>query len=289
VRVGVDIGGTKVLGVTLDDDGTVVASAQRPTPAVSDLITSIAEVIHELGATGLPIGIGAPGLVTADGVLLTAPNIAGVQELHLRELVSDRLGVSCVLDNDNTCATLAEWRLGAARGYRDALYVGLGTGIGGGVVLGGVVQRGAHRFAGEFGHMIVDPDGPLCGCGRYGCWERYASGSGLAALATRRGLVAHGGLDVVVAHRAGNPTAALVIEEFTRWVAQGLVNLVNAFDPAVVVLGGGVMDAATELLEPIDRWFAELLFGHALRTPPQLRSARFGGRASVVGAALLID
>jgi glucokinase len=289
LRVGIDIGGTKVLGVTLDDAGEITASAVRPTPEGSDLVSAIAEVVHELGAIGLPIGMGAPGLVTADGVLLTAPNIAGVRELRLRELVSDRLGVVCVLDNDNTCATLAEWRLGAARGFHEVLYIGFGTGIGGGLVMGGALQRGARRFAGEFGHMIVDPDGPQCGCGGRGCWERYASGSGLASLAQRRGLTASGGQDVMAALKSGDPTAALVIDEFTRWVAQGLVNLVNAVDPAVVVLGGGVMDAAAVLMDSIERWFAELLFGHALRTPPQLRPARFGGRASVVGAALLID
>ncbi len=162
--------------------------------------------------------------------------------------------------NDATCAALAEWRFGAGRGVDDMVMVTLGTGIGGGVVAGGRLIVGANGFAGEFGHMVVDPDGPPCPCGRRGCWERYASGSGLAQLARAAAVggrlrrvveVAGGdagmvrGEHVQAAAREGDPGAVAVVDEFARWVALGLVNLTNALDPARFVLGGGWPRAPT--------------------------------------------
>ncbi|MGB9347333.1 MAG: ROK family protein, partial [Ilumatobacteraceae bacterium] len=182
-RVGIDVGGTKAQGVALDLDGELLATAHRSTPRGDDslgpLIDVLVDLADELGEDG-SVGVGVPGLVTRAGVLRAAPNLDGVADFEVSRLLSERLGAPVAVDNDATCATIAEWQLGAAAGTDNMVLVTLGTGIGGGLVANGAVQRGINGFAGEFGHMVVDPDGPRCPCGRRGCWERYASGSGLA-------------------------------------------------------------------------------------------------------------
>jgi glucokinase len=305
VRVGIDVGGTKALGVVLDDAGAIRQEIQRPTPrgdnSLEPLIDTLVELATELHVDG-SLGIGVPGLVTRTGVLRAAPNLDGVADFAVAALVGERLGHVVHVDNDATCATVAEWQLGAARGADDVILVTLGTGIGGGLVAGGVLHRGRNGFAGEFGHMVVHPDGPRCPCGRRGCWERYASGSGLAMLAREaatgrrlRAVVEHAGGDpqavrgehVQAAALDGDEEALAVIDEFGRWVALGLSNLANAFDPEVFVLGGGLAAGADLYLEPIRRWFDTLLYQPHLRPTPRIEFARWGPRAGAVGAGLL--
>ena len=311
-RVGIDVGGTKAQGVAIDSDGAVVAAANRPTPRGDDslgqLIDTLVELATELSHVpglkpdGFTLGIGVPGLVTRAGVLRAAPNLDGVADFEVGRLLADRLGQAVEVDNDATCATIAEWQLGVAKGIDNLILITLGTGIGGGLVANGSVQRGMNGFAGEFGHMVVDPDGPRCPCGRRGCWERYASGSGLALLAreaaTGRRLhdvVRRAGGDpqsvrgehVQAAAREGDPEALAVIDEFGRWVALGLSNLTNAFDPAMFVLGGGLASGSDLYLEPIVRWYGELLYQPHLRPMTRVEFARFGPLAGAVGAALL--
>ena len=309
-RVGIDVGGTKALGVALGADGAVVAEQRRPTPrgegSLVPLIETLVELATSLGVDG-ELGIGVPGLVTRAGVLRAAPNLDGVADLDVRGLVEAAFAVrggpvpAVAVDNDATCATVAEWRLGAARGASDVVLVTLGTGIGGGVVANGEVVRGTSGFAGELGHVVVDPGGPRCPCGRRGCWERYASGSGLATLAReaatghRLGRVAEaagGPLAVTGEHvldgaRTGDPEALAVVDDFARWVALGLANLTNVLDPEVIVLGGGLASGAEVYLAPIRRWFGELLYQPHLRRLPRLEFAVWGPRAGAVGAALL--
>ncbi len=304
-RIGIDVGGTKAQAVVIDAAGEVVESAQRPTPrgdrSLDVLVDVLIELADEVGHSG-SVGVGVPGLVTRRGVLRAAPNLDGVANFPISELLSQRLGSHVHVDNDATCATLAEWRLGAGVGTRDMMLVTLGTGIGGGVVANGALQRGANGFAGEFGHMVIDPSGPPCPCGRRGCWERYASGSGLAMLAREAAtghrlhdVVRHAGGDpqavrgehVQAAASAGDAEARAVIDDFARWVALGLANLTNAFDPELFVLGGGLAAGAELYLDPIRRWYGELLYQPDLREVPRIEFATWGPLAGAVGAALL--
>lgn len=304
--VGIDVGGTKCLGVAVDPTGEVLDEQRRPTPRGPDslrpLIETLGELAEALAPDGAAVGVGVPGLVTLDGVLRAAPNLDGVADFDVAGLLGARLGRAVAVSNDATCAALAEHTSGAGQGFADLVLVTLGTGIGGGLVLDGRLQRGANGFTGEYGHMVVDPDGPPCPCGRRGCWERYASGSGLARLAreaavgrrTDRVLALAGGDPEAVrgemvqqAAREGDAGALAVIDEFGRWVALGLVNLTNALDPGVFVLGGGLAAGADLYLDPIRRWFGELLYQPELRPLPEVRFARWGERAGAVGAALL--
>ncbi len=304
-RVGIDVGGTKAQAVVLDSAGHVVETAQRPTPrghnSLDSLVDVLIELVDEVGSDA-SLGVGVPGLVTREGVLRAAPNLDGVADFAIAEMLSDRLGSLVHVDNDATCATVAEWLLGAGAASTDMMLVTLGTGIGGGVVAHGALQRGAHGFAGEFGHMVIDPSGPQCPCGRRGCWERYASGSGLAMLA-REAATGHR-LDDVVRHAGGDPQAVrgehvqmaardgdvealAVIDDFARWVALGLSNLTNVLDPELFVLGGGLAAASDLYLDPIRRWYGELLYQPDLRPIPRIEFARWGPLAGAVGAALL--
>jgi glucokinase len=310
MSVGIDLGGTKCLAVALD--GTkVVHEAQVPTPvgaeAILDAMAAVAlDVVSDAtvgdGGTPIAVGVGAAGLVDRAGVLRFAPNLRGVDGLAVRAELERRLGLPVVVDNDATCAAWAERQLGSARGMDDVVVVTLGTGIGGGIVAGGRLARGANGFAGEVGHMVVVKGGPACPCGKRGCWERFASGSGLgrlareAAEAGRAGAVlALAGADpeavrgehVAAAARAGDAEAGEVLAELGWWVALGLANLANILDPEAFVVGGGLATLGDLLFDPIRAAFATLLEGAAFRPPIPIIPASLGPRAGAIGAACL--
>ena len=303
-RAGIDVGGTKCLGVVLDDSGAVLDEIRRPTSRRPDeLIDALVALAGELAPFD-SLGVGVPGLVTRGGVLRAAPHLIDVAELDVSSRLTSRLGIDVHVDNDATCATLAEWELGAAQGANDVVGVTLGTGIGGGIVADGRLLRGTNGFAGEFGHMVVDPDGLACPCGRRGCWERYASGGALGdqgreAVAGRTGeRIAHlaggdpaaiRGEHVQQAALDGDETALGVIDGFARWVALGLVNLANLIDPARIVLGGGLAASGDLYLGPIRSWFHELLYAPELRPHPEVVFADLGEHAGAIGAALLAE
>jgi glucokinase len=211
-------------------------------------------------------------------------------------------GIGLWLGNDATGAAWAEHAAGAGRGGTDLMLVALGTGIGGGLVRAGALDGGAHGYAGEFGHMVVDPRGPLCPCGKQGCWERLASGSGLGVLGREAAtagraprVVALAGGDpeavrgehVTAAAAAGDADAQAVMDRFGWWLALGMANLVAALDPGLVVVGGGLSEAGEVLLGPTRRAFADLVEGGARRGEVPIVAAAFGARSGAVGAALL--
>ena len=301
---GIDLGGTKCLGVAVEA-GEIVAEHRVATPSGDQaVLAALGEVAEVLGKE-VPleaVGVGAAGLVDRNGVLRFAPNLDVSPGLAVRSLLEERLRLPVSVDNDATCAAWGERELGAARGFDDVILVTLGTGIGGGVVAGGTVYRGANGFAGEIGHIGVHPDGPECPCGQQGCWERYASGSGLAHLAreaaaveaaTRVVELAGGaaedvrGEHVTLALAEGDPEAAAILERFAWWVALGLAGLANIFDPEAFVLGGGLVSAGDVLLGPTRAAFRDLLVGTEWRPEVVIVAAELGERAGAIGAACL--
>jgi glucokinase len=304
VAVGVDLGGTKCLAVAIDEQGAVVAQHRVPTPRGGDaVLAALAEAAVAVGAgSGIPVGVGAPGLVDLDGVLHIGANLPGARMLDLRTDLSKRLATEVVVDNDANCAAWGEYRHGAGRGASVLVVVTQGTGIGGGMVLDGVLWRGARGFGGEIGHMVVNTDGPPCPCGKRGCWERYASGSGLAALAREAAaggraerIVALAGGDAVgvrgehvtAAAAEGDPGAIEVLERFGWWVALGLANLAELLDPDRFVLGGGLVEAGEVVLGPTRTAFAELVQAGENRPRIDLVPAALGEHAGAIGAAVL--
>ena len=316
---GVDIGGTKILAVALSETDEVLTEARTATPRDAldpgdlsareigvEVADAVAQVVEELAdEVGAPraVGVGVPGMLDGRGVLRFAPNLPGAAGADLRSLLrAQRLGASVVVENDANCAAVSEHRLGAAKDVQDFLMVTLGTGIGGAFFSGGRLRVGANRFAGEIGHMVVDPSGPPCPCGGRGCWERFASGAGLGRLAREAAhagrlhvvLEAAGGdpelvraEHVTAAARDGDPGALAVLEELSWWVALGLANLTAISDPGRIVVGGGLVEIGELLLEPARRAYGGLVEGGSARPPLDLVPAAFGERAGAVGAALL--
>jgi glucokinase len=319
VAYGIDIGGTKVLGVALGTSDRIVAEARVPTPpgqpTTSPVGAAVAEAVAEvvaqldaaLGGAGSathppPIGVGAPGMVDRHGTLRFSPNLPQAGGVDWNLLIGDRLmGRSVLIENDANFAAMAEHRLGAAQGYAHVLMVTLGTGIGGGLVVDGRVQVGGNGFAGEIGHMVVDPAGPPCPCGRRGCWERYASGGGLGLLAREAALAGNlpevvkvsggdpesvRGEDVAAAALAGDADARRVLQQVGWWIGFGLANLACVLDPEIFVLGGGLVSAGDVLLDAARAALAELVEGGSSRPEAPVVTAAFGERAGAVGAAL---
>lgn len=287
LAAGIDVGGTKCLGIVIDVDADIssehdiIREMRYPTPHASKLVDTLTELAIELGEVET-ISVGVPGLITLDGVMRASPNIPGSVDVAVKSELTTKLRRPIYVDNDGNAAALAEWRFGAGRGARNMWMVTLGTGIGGGHVVNGVVQRGVNGFAGEIGHMVVHPDGPRCTCGRKGCWEVYASGRGLRMLAS-----GEPGESVIERARHGETDAVAVLEAYARWVAIGISNVTNVSDPDVIVIGGGVSEAADIIMPMIRRWFVETLYSPEQRKHPDLRIAQLGEHAGAIGAALL--
>lgn len=280
--VGIDVGGTKCHGVRVDVNGEVLAEVRYPTPPVAELVPLLADMFHELGGT-TALGIGVPGLITPEGVVKASPNMPGAFNVPVGPQLREHLGIAVHVENDATMAAFGEWKAGAARGAENAVMVTLGTGIGGGIVMSGKLQRGANGFAGEIGHMVVQRDGDECVCGRRGCWERYASGSALKMLSG-----GSSGEEVFAAAVAGDAKALEVVDAYAQWIAVGLASLTNICDPEIIVLGGGVVDSVGVVMDAVRTSFIDALYSAQWRAHPQLVTAELGARAGAIGSALMV-
>jgi glucokinase len=307
LTIGVDIGGTKVLGAVVDRRGEVLAHSRRETPAAdtTEIVRRIVSVIGELRESYEveSIGIGAAGWIDAPRRnILFAPNLAWRNE-PLYDLIQSQIDIPIMLENDGNVAAWAEFVYGAARDANDSMVlITVGTGIGSGIVLGGQLVRGAYGIAGEIGHAMCVPGGHLCGCGRLGCLEQYASGSALVRFAQQAAKddpesatqllgLAGGAVEaingplVTQAAKAGDPAALAAFEQVGYWLSTGLADVVQVLDPQVLVLGGGVAEAGDLLLGPVRRYFEEALAQRGRLPVGEIRPALLGNRAGVVGAA----
>ncbi len=292
--------------MVVDASGVVLVEHRVATPVGSVALTEVmVEVVTRLrgcvGDVGA-VGVGVAGLVDHEGVLRFAPNLPGVVGLDLQTPLAHAVELPVRVDNDANCALWAECRRGAGRGASDVLLVTLGTGIGGGLLLGGRLVRGAAGFAGEVGHMVVEPDGHECGCGQRGCWERYASGSALSAWGRAEAITERGSLlralgggipeavrgeHVTAAAAEGDPTSLAIVDRFAGWVALGLSNLVNILDVERCLIGGGLIEASEVLLGPVRKAFLARVMVPEHRRALRILPAELGEHAGAVGAALL--
>jgi glucokinase len=305
LTVGIDVGGTKIAGGVVSE-GTLVATSRRESPArhPEAIAASIGEVVAELGEGReiAAVGVGAAGFVTLDrSTIMFAPHLAWRDE-PLRQLVQDRVGLPTVMENDANAAAWAEYRFGAGRGARALVMATIGTGIGGGLVLGGEVFRGGYGVAAEFGHMRVVPGGRLCACGLLGCWETYASGTALTVRARELALenpssapvlleLAGGDVDAIVgplvseAAELGDAAARQSFTELARWIGEGVASLAAALDPDVVVIGGGVSESAYLDMDEVVAAFRTAETGSGHRPVPRIRRAVLGNDAGLIGVA----
>ncbi len=304
--VGIDIGGTKIAGGLVDDQGRIVREAREATPGDSTRIPEVvAQVAREVRGDEevAGIGIGAAGFIGADrSTVLFAPNIHWRDE-PLAQRVCELTDVPVVVENDASAAAWGEFRFGAGADSDDMLLVTVGTGVGGGIVHRGQLYRGGFGIGAEIGHLRVVPDGLLCGCGRRGCLEQYGSGSALVREARVRfdepaaePLRAAVGGDpdkltgplLTQLAQDGDPLCDDLLADLGRWLGEGIASLCAVLDPSVVAIGGGVAAAGDHLLVPIQQAFEKSMPAFGYRPVAELRLAALGNDAGLVGAADLV-
>jgi glucokinase len=307
IAIGIDIGGTKLAGAAVDETGRILARKELPSSARNEvtIVSGVAKLVDELKAIAPraeSVGIGCAGLIDdRAGVVVTSPNLP-LKNIGIRDMLSARVDLPVVLENDANVAALGEALVGAGKEMSPVLCVTVGTGIGGGIVIGGRLVRGVNGFAGEVGHMVVQPEGPDCACGSKGCLEAMASGNAIGRMARER--ISEPGAEAVRSRSEGgspvtgamvgalaadgDPFACSVVEEAGRWLGLGLANLANLLDPEVIVVGGGAGSGTAALLLPAaSDALSRGLLGQGHRRPPGVVSAALGNDAGAIGAALL--
>lgn len=306
--IGIDIGGTKIGAGVVDDEGNILRQTRRDTEAgdprsielaVIDAYRELSEG-YEIGA----VGVAAAGFVSEDRASMRfAPNLAW-RDHPLRERLAEGISVPIVIENDANAAGWAEYAFGVGRGTKDMVMLTIGTGLGGAVIVGGNLVRGAYGVAAEIGHMRVVPGGQYCGCGHEGCWEQYASGSALVRWA-REALItdpqsaqrlaelcdndpaALRGPDVTKAAQEGDWLAIRLLEQLGAWIGEGMASVAALLDPELFVIGGGVSAAGDLLLLPAREAYLRELSARGHRPEARIEIAALANDAGIVGAAAL--
>ena len=308
---GLDLGGTFVKGGIVDEEGNILVKGKIPTGAerpYAAIAADMAQLVKDLAAqAGLQqeqiaaVGIGSPGLIDAENGTIVYSNNLRWENVPLCAAVRERLGLPVCITNDANAAALGESFCGAGKKYRSMVFITLGTGVGGGIILDGKLFEGYRSAGAEVGHMVIECGGWQCTCGRRGCFEAYASATGLIRR-TREAMEAHpesamwrlaGSLEKVDGKtafdgmRAGDAAAARVVDEYISYLAEGVVNLVNIFRPEAVLLGGGVCAEGETLLAPLREKVFPHLFGGTEYAPCAIVKASLGNDAGLCGAARL--
>ncbi|MBM3154240.1 MAG: ROK family protein [Chloroflexi bacterium] len=309
----VDLGGTKIVAAVVTPTGKILPRsscltlADKGPAAVIDRLISVAGSAVDrakLKTADLDgVAIAAAGILdTARGVVTTSPNLPGWRNVHLRDIVAERLNVATCLVNDASVAALGEHRFGVGKGLANLIYLTVSTGIGGGIIVDGKLYEGTDGCAGELGHMVIDAQGPKCNCGNYGCLEVLASGTAMAKEAVSR--IRNGGASLMVqlvggvldditaetvatAAREGDLLACQVVNQCAAYLGVGLANLVNIFNPQLIIIGGGVSRMGGMLLRPARKVVKEKAFRLPARTV-QIVKSRLGYDAGILGAAAYV-
>jgi len=310
--VGVDVGGTNIRAGVVDPEGRILGEARQPALADKGMRAAVARIIDAIGqaieAAGVPreeiaaIGLGVPGaLRSREGICVYSPNFADSRNVPILPPIKEALGLPSYMLNDVSVQTLGEHRFGAGQGRRNMVMITLGTGIGGGAVIDGELRIGPTEGFAEVGHMTIDPDGPVCGCGNRGCWEALAARDAIVRRAITK--LQHGRHSAIaeavdyrfgsitpalIAHSAeqGDPLAIEVINETAHYLGVGIANLIQLYNPEILVIGGGIAQAGRLLFDPILR----TVRARALMVPAstcKIVPAQLGDDAGVVGASVL--
>ena len=305
--IGIDVGGTKVLGGVVTAGGEILATARRDTPreggrALTEAIANVATELSQQYPVD-SIGVSAAGFISSDRkTMLATPNISNWNGVNLVAELTEILHKKIVLENDANAAAWGEFKFGAGRGRNDLMMLTLGTGVGGGLILDGAVFRGAFGIGAELGHMRLIADGQLCGCGIRGCLEQYASGSALMRHAREaidaspflaRNLLERGdgsieglkGQHITDAARDGDPVAIAAFNTMANYLGAGIASLCAVIDPSCIVLGGGVIDAGELFLTPTREAALRLIPFSGKHPYPEIVAAELGNNAGLVGVA----
>ncbi|MCC8073998.1 MAG: ROK family protein [Clostridiales bacterium] len=309
--VGIDLGGTNIVSAVVNDKYEIIASSKTPTNSsrtAEEIFDDIAEITFDaIKKAGLTmediesIGLGTPGTVNAEGYIEFANNLA-FNNVPAKQMLIDRLGNNNVyIENDANCAALGEAYAGCGNGAKDFVAVTLGTGVGSGVIVDGKIVNGVNYAGGECGHMVIVLDGEQCSCGRKGCWEAYASATALIRqtkmameeypdslmhrIAEQEGKVS--GRTAFDAMRLGDIAGIKVVDKYIKYVSCGLINLVNALQPEVLCVGGGICNEGETLMKPLRRFVQAERYSIHSKIQTKIVRAELGNDAGVVGAAIL--
>ena len=311
-RIGVDLGGTNIVVGIIDENNRILAKAQRKTNApraaegiFDDMADAIREAMEKLGVTNddiRSIGVGTPGSVNKALELIEFANNLGFDNVPAYKLLRERTGIGNVyFDNDANCAALGEAVAGCGQGVKDFVMIALGTGVGSGIIVNGKLVTGVNYAAGEMGHTVIVFGGVPCNCGRRGCWEKYSSATALISQ-TKDAMRLHpeskmwdvagefsrvNGRTAFEAARLGDPAARRVVNDYEAYLACGISNLINIFQPDMICVGGGIGNERENLLAPVRRIVSSEIYSIHAKKQTQIVSATLGNDAGVIGAALL--
>lgn len=309
--IGIDLGGTNIVSSVVDDNYNIVSTSKTPTNAprsAQEIFDDIARISKEaVEKAGLEmtdiesIGLGTPGTVNGDGIIEFANNL-GFDNVPAKDMIKERLGIENIcIENDANCAALGEAYAGVGNGAKDFVAVTLGTGVGSGIIIDGRIVNGVNFAGGECGHMVIMVDGEECTCGRKGCWEAYASATALIRqtkkameenpdsvmhqLAKEEGKVS--GRTAFDAMRKGDVAGIKVVDKYIKYVACGLINLVNALQPEIICIGGGICNEGETLMKPLRRYVQAERYSIHSKIQTRIVKAELGNDAGIIGAAIL--
>ena len=310
-NIGIDLGGTNIVASVVDENYNILGTGKTPTAvprSAEEIFDDIAAMCREaLDKAGLSlpdvssVGMGTPGTVNSEGVIEFANNL-GFNNVPAREMLVERLGdIPVFIENDANCAALGEAYAGCGNGSKNFVAVTLGTGVGSGIIVDGKIVAGVNCAGGECGHMVIVVDGEPCSCGRKGCWEAYASatalirqtrkamdenpGSAMHEIAKQEGKVS--GRTAFDAMRKGDIAAIKVVDNYIKYVACGLINIVNALQPEIICVGGGICNEGETLMKPLRRFVQAERYSIHSKIQTKIMKAELGNDAGVIGAALL--
>ncbi|WP_250277653.1 ROK family protein [[Clostridium] colinum] len=308
--IGIDLGGTTIKGGILTEDGKIIRTISKPTLPQredSEIVKSMALVALELiKEEGLNIkdihniGIGAPGLIDSKNKVIVASSNINFNNTNIEKYMKNHINLPIYLENDANCATIAEFLCGSMKGYKNAIMLTIGTGVGGGIILDSKIVKGSYLGEGELGHTIIDyTGGEYCGCGQKGCLETFCSANAIIKYAKhllkdeKESKILHfaesfddiNAKNIFDAYDFGDDIAIKVIERFNTYLAIGIVNFINIFKPDVIAIGGGASARGEKLTKPIEKIAQKMIYGNGFET--KIVPATLGNDAGIIGAGMI--
>lgn len=313
-KLGIDLGGTNIVAGVVDENYKIVATAKRktdcPRPAdaiVDDMAATALEAIEAAGLKKEDIdaaGVGSPGAIDpVNGVVCYANNL-GFFGVPMAQMLKERTGIDFYIENDANAAAYGEFVAGAGVGAKNFIMITLGTGVGGGIIIDGKIYSGSNYAGGELGHTVISMDGEMCSCGRQGCWEAYASATALIRQ-TKQAMIKYpdtvmwqlcnndinavNGRTAFDAMRQGDKAGCIVVEKYVNYIAVGIANNINIFQPEIICIGGGISKEGDNLIEPIKKYVEGDNYARSMENKAEIKTAELGNDAGIIGAAYICN
>lgn len=313
-RLGIDLGGTNIVAGVVDENYKIIATAKRKTNCprkakeiINDMAQAALEAIKKAGLEIKDIesaGVGSPGAINPVDRVVTYANNLGFKNVMLAKELKDATGIEFYLENDANAAAYGEYIAGAGKGAKNFIMITLGTGVGGGIIIDGKIYSGSNYAGGELGHTVISMDGEMCSCGRQGCWEAYASATALIRQTKQamkkysdslmwsicnNDISAVNGLTAFDAMRKGDMAGKMVVDKYISYIAAGIINNINIFQPEILCIGGGVSKEGDNLIVPIEKYLKGENYARDLKKKTLIKAATLGNNAGIIGAAYIGD